>query len=239
MAFSLAGTTASGVMSALNNEERQRELKRQRGESNHFFNEQLHQNPLNRYDFAQSLHQLDRDLWKYNSRADAKQRIIGGTPEAATAVRQYNADAYAKTQESILAQQSRKQDYLTAQQRAESRDYDARERAMLDERDKTYANMAFNAANSFQGISDDDFSSDLTTEEREQRRQAREQRRQERNPEKYMSQQIKTIISPATTPTVPQIMVEPPKIRDVAPQQVVADNNYPRMNPYGYYTYLV
>lgn len=150
---SLAGTAASGIMSAKNNQRREQELKRERGASNRYYNEQRFQDPTKRYDYVRTLNQMRQNLKRSNAITDAKRTIMGGTQEYALANRQYGANAIADATENVAAQQARRGDLLSSQQRSEDRRYDAMRMGMLDQRDQTYNNMAINAGNAFNGFS--------------------------------------------------------------------------------------
>lgn len=153
-AFSLAGTATSAGLSVETNKNKKNELDRQTGESNHFYNEQIYQNPLQRYDCARSFNGMRRNLKRNNAVHDRKARIMGGTEEGNMANRKYNADAIASVEETVMGQQAKRTDLLNSQKRAENRAYNNQRLDLINDRLNTYGNLAYNAGNSFAGFFD-------------------------------------------------------------------------------------
>lgn len=149
----LAGTAASGIMSAINNKRIADAEERESARKKNFYLAQANENPLERSENAALLGQLDRRLNEQNETAAAKSKIIGGTPEANVATQKATATAYADAVSDIAAGESARRD--NAMENYNKAEGEAAEKRIerMAKRGETYANLAANAANAAKGLS--------------------------------------------------------------------------------------
>lgn len=149
---SLAGTVASGVGSALANKSEKEQIERERGAMNHWYNQQIYQDPTKRADYAAMMNQMKLALRKKNEVEDNKRTVLGGTQESALAMQQQNADAVANVAEQQMADQAKRVDMLNQQKRSEDFEYNKQQAALRARQFETWGNVAGNAAQAFGGF---------------------------------------------------------------------------------------
>lgn len=150
----LAGTVASGVMSAKNNQ-------RMRARENEEFNRQqayyrikANENPLARSENQRIIHQYDRQADNQLRRARDMSAITGATPEYGLAVQNNITQSKADLLSNIAGNASEREDKYN-NLAEESRQ--SHTKAVMDmdaARNESYANLAANAASALGGIVD-------------------------------------------------------------------------------------
>ena len=149
---SLAGTVASGVGSAIANANEKKQIEKERGQMNHWYNQQIYADPTKRADYAAMMNQMKQQLKKRNEVEANKRTVLGGTEESALALQQQNANAIADVNEQQMAQQQKRVDNLMTQQRSENANYDSKQAALRARQFESWGNLANNAAKAFGGF---------------------------------------------------------------------------------------
>ena len=150
----LAGTMASGVMSAINNRRAQQEADAESARQEAYYNARAAENPLSRSDNQALLGQYDREAKRQIDAARGVAAIKGATPEYAAAVQKGVAEGRANLMSNMAAQQSARSDRamdMAERSRQQKALNDAQRRAA---RNETYAALASNAVTAFGSLAD-------------------------------------------------------------------------------------
>lgn len=154
----VAGTAASGIMSAINNKKRERQAQAESARRIAQAEAMANEDPLARAGNQRLLAQYDREGKRQIENARNVSAITGATPEYAVAVQEGIAQGRADMMSNIAAEADARRDkYLDKAEEARREAANAAEERAL-ERNQTYANIAANAAQAagsmLSGISD-------------------------------------------------------------------------------------
>ena len=150
----LAGTAASGVMSAINNRRAEQESKAESARQEAYYKAQAAEDPLSRSENRALLGQYDREAKRQVDAARGVANIKGATPEYAAAVQQGVAEGRANLMSNMAAQQSVRRDKALAMEEAARQQKAANDAQRRAARNETYAALATNAANAFGSLVD-------------------------------------------------------------------------------------
>lgn len=142
----VAGTAASGVMSAVNNKKRERMAQAESARRIAQAEAMANEDPLARAGNQRLLAQYDREGKRQIENARNVSAITGATPEYAVAVQEGVAQGRADMMSNIAAEADARRDkYMDKAEEARRDAANAAEERAL-ERNQTYANIAANAA---------------------------------------------------------------------------------------------
>ena len=142
----LAGTAASGVMSAINNKKRERQAQAESARQIAQAEAMANEDPLTRANNQRLLARYDRDAQRQVENARNVSAITGATPEYAAAIQEEVAQGRADMMSNIAAGADERRDkYMDRAEEARRQAAAAAEERAL-ERNQTYANIAANAA---------------------------------------------------------------------------------------------
>ena len=142
----VAGTAASGIMSAINNKKRERQAQAETARQAAYAEAMANEDPLVRAGNQRLLAQYDREGKRQIENARNVSTITGATPEYAVAVQEGVAQGRADMMSNIAAEADARRDkYMDKAEEARRDAANAAEERAL-ERNQTYANIAANAA---------------------------------------------------------------------------------------------
>jgi len=144
---SLAGTAASGIGSLLSNRRQQQNLLDDKAKSDAYYMRQLSQDPTKRSENAAVLRQLDLKNKELQRTNEAKNTIMGATPEMSIAQKQTTANSYADALSNLASLASQRTDLLSKEQYQDNQRFQQQRDNLELARKQTYANIAANAAN--------------------------------------------------------------------------------------------
>ena len=150
--ISLAGTAASGIMSAINNKKAQQEADAEYARQQAYNQAKANENPLSRSENQQVLNQYDRDSQRQIETARNVAAITGATPEYSLAVQKGVAEGRANLMGNIAAGASERKDKYEAAAESARQAKATADQERRAARNETFANLASNAANAFGSI---------------------------------------------------------------------------------------
>lgn len=152
--ISLAGTAASGIMSAINNRRMERERNAEYAREQAHYQAKANEDPLARSEVQAAVNQYDRDAEKQIENARNVATITGATPEYGLAVQKGVAQGKANLLSGVTAGASERKDrYEELAEQSRQNQYKENMQAR-QERNATYGALAANAANAFGSIVD-------------------------------------------------------------------------------------
>ena len=150
--LSLAGTAASGVMSAINNKRSQQESDARAAADKAHYEAEAAQNPLSTSASRAAIGQYDRDAQKQVETARGVAAIKGATPEYSLGVQKGVAEGRANLLSNIAAGASAREDRMKEKAQEVVRNKYAEDQARHEARNQTYANLLANSASSLSSL---------------------------------------------------------------------------------------
>lgn len=143
----LAGTAASGIMSAINNRKAKQEQDAEAARQEAYYTAKANENPLARSENQQLLGQYDRQAQQQIENARGVAAITGATPEYGLAVQKSVAEGRANLMGNMAAGASARKDQFESAAEGVRHQHSMDEIARRQQRNETFAALAGNAAN--------------------------------------------------------------------------------------------
>lgn len=148
----LAGSITSGILSAKNNKDMERDQARMYAERRAKYEAMANEDPLARSEVQAATRQYDRDAERQMESARNVAAITGATPEYAAAVQKGVAEGKANLLGNVAANASARSDHYNELAQNTAQEAQQAQMQLQAARNATYANLATNAAGAAKAI---------------------------------------------------------------------------------------